>query len=229
MALIKCDECGREISDRSAFCPGCGYPTHLNKALADDAAKEADATGIAPTRESSDDTQPPVGADVSREKPLHEFLDDDVESLPVEDADDMSPEEREQKNRRNKVILFIAVFAVLLVIVSGLYYYEDYRVSHADETEAVADDTADTATVVPVETDTIGGQNDSIVPVAPVVVKKIAPVKAEEAAVVEEETPVSPPAPAPATPAPAPEPVHASPDVPVRTSEPAVTGSDLAG
>lgn len=35
MALIKCDECGREISDKSVFCPGCGYPTHLNSALKD--------------------------------------------------------------------------------------------------------------------------------------------------------------------------------------------------
>ena len=26
MALIKCDECGREISDRAAACPGCGAP-----------------------------------------------------------------------------------------------------------------------------------------------------------------------------------------------------------
>lgn len=26
MALIKCPECGREISDRAANCPGCGFP-----------------------------------------------------------------------------------------------------------------------------------------------------------------------------------------------------------
>ena len=26
MALIKCDECGREISDKAAACPGCGAP-----------------------------------------------------------------------------------------------------------------------------------------------------------------------------------------------------------
>ena len=25
MALIKCAECGREISDAAAACPGCGY------------------------------------------------------------------------------------------------------------------------------------------------------------------------------------------------------------
>lgn len=26
MALIKCPECGREISDRAVACPGCGFP-----------------------------------------------------------------------------------------------------------------------------------------------------------------------------------------------------------
>lgn len=26
MSLIKCDECGREISDKAAACPGCGAP-----------------------------------------------------------------------------------------------------------------------------------------------------------------------------------------------------------
>lgn len=26
MALIKCPECGREISDKASSCPHCGYP-----------------------------------------------------------------------------------------------------------------------------------------------------------------------------------------------------------
>ena len=26
MALIHCPECGREISDQAAACPGCGFP-----------------------------------------------------------------------------------------------------------------------------------------------------------------------------------------------------------
>ncbi len=29
MALIKCSECGREISDKAAACPFCGCPVHL--------------------------------------------------------------------------------------------------------------------------------------------------------------------------------------------------------
>ena len=27
MALIKCSECGKEISDKAATCPNCGSPT----------------------------------------------------------------------------------------------------------------------------------------------------------------------------------------------------------
>lgn len=30
MALIKCTECGREISDAAAACPGCGHPLKPN-------------------------------------------------------------------------------------------------------------------------------------------------------------------------------------------------------
>lgn len=26
MALIKCPECGKEISDKASNCPSCGYP-----------------------------------------------------------------------------------------------------------------------------------------------------------------------------------------------------------
>lgn len=29
MALIKCQECGREISDKAASCPGCGCPVEI--------------------------------------------------------------------------------------------------------------------------------------------------------------------------------------------------------
>ena len=31
MALIKCSECGREISDRAEACPGCGAPVSVKQ------------------------------------------------------------------------------------------------------------------------------------------------------------------------------------------------------
>ena len=31
MALIKCPECGKEISDKATNCPNCGYPTSISQ------------------------------------------------------------------------------------------------------------------------------------------------------------------------------------------------------
>lgn len=31
MALIKCPECGKEISDKASSCPSCGYPINNTK------------------------------------------------------------------------------------------------------------------------------------------------------------------------------------------------------
>lgn len=33
MALIKCPECGKQISDQAESCPNCGYPIHGSKDL----------------------------------------------------------------------------------------------------------------------------------------------------------------------------------------------------
>lgn len=38
MALIRCPECNREISDKATACPGCGYP--LNSPSQETAEKE---------------------------------------------------------------------------------------------------------------------------------------------------------------------------------------------
>lgn len=39
MALIKCPECGREISDKATACPGCGYPMTPAAAPEDERAR----------------------------------------------------------------------------------------------------------------------------------------------------------------------------------------------
>ncbi|MBN8427531.1 MAG: zinc ribbon domain-containing protein [Xanthomonadales bacterium] len=38
MALIKCSECGKEISDRAGACPGCGAPVNGSTATAPSSA-----------------------------------------------------------------------------------------------------------------------------------------------------------------------------------------------
>ncbi len=50
MALIKCSECGREISDKAAACPGCGAPIEV----AADVERLPQHDEIEPSQSSSD-------------------------------------------------------------------------------------------------------------------------------------------------------------------------------
>ena len=44
MALIKCPECGKEISDKAAACPNCGCPaSEFNKTEVDTKCPECGA------------------------------------------------------------------------------------------------------------------------------------------------------------------------------------------
>lgn len=50
MALIKCPECGREVSDKAAYCPSCGYPVDLITVDSDNANSVIDTgSSTAPT------------------------------------------------------------------------------------------------------------------------------------------------------------------------------------
>lgn len=46
MALIKCPECGREISDKATACPGCGCPINQSVATTQQHEREADKPEI---------------------------------------------------------------------------------------------------------------------------------------------------------------------------------------
>lgn len=43
MSLIKCSECGREISDKASTCPGCGAPLVAESSLIEAAPKKSRA------------------------------------------------------------------------------------------------------------------------------------------------------------------------------------------
>ena len=95
MALIKCDECGQQVSDRSLFCPHCGYPTHLNKAFR--------------------------GEEPETFKKLESLLSEKEEQQPISPISPISPidddDARIRRNERAKLIVFIGVFAVLLAAI----------------------------------------------------------------------------------------------------------------
>ncbi len=161
MALIKCDECGREISSKSLFCPGCGYPTHLNKALngapqpqAVEAIKEAmeavtpePAPGAAPQAEPtpvpSPVPQPEAGSETPEE--VKENLNNAVADY---EATLEGGAESRRRNERIKVIIFIGVFLALLITVLYFYFTAPVeQIGEEAETEMVDD-------AAPVEADT---------------------------------------------------------------------------
>lgn len=60
MALIKCKECGKEISDQAPACPNCGAPKHIAQGLPEAwVAQEPDAT---PQAQQATSTQVPATA-----------------------------------------------------------------------------------------------------------------------------------------------------------------------
>lgn len=47
MALIKCGECGKEVSDKAALCPGCGAPTAATPASTSPEKKKRKTSPVA--------------------------------------------------------------------------------------------------------------------------------------------------------------------------------------
>lgn len=147
MALIKCDECGSEISSKSLFCPRCGYPTHLNTAHPDGREPEAFAALKKAVEASAPHTAPPVTPPQSGKEDDHTDADPasasaDMPASADTPETDETPAEAEERldeaieayektleggaesrrrNERTKVFVFLGVFLVLLGVV--LYFY----------------------------------------------------------------------------------------------------------
>lgn len=141
MSLIKCDDCGSDISDSSLFCPHCGRPTHLNKAYPRPGEVPEAYTKLAEVVGSKKDV-----SDVSD----------------TTDVDDDDAERARRRNERLKVALFLAVFVVILGLVLWVYFFmprpeqEDELLEATEEITIVEDsasaatpDTAPAAPVVP--------------------------------------------------------------------------------
>lgn len=64
MALILCPECGREISDKAVFCPGCGYPMRQVK----EPEKDEQSIIKPVLEELPENNEPPVKKDPSSAK-----------------------------------------------------------------------------------------------------------------------------------------------------------------
>lgn len=142
MSLIKCDDCGSDISDSSLFCPHCGRPTHLNKAYPHPGEVPEAYTKLAEAIRSKKDVSD--ASDVSD----------------ATDVDDDDAERARRRNERLKVALFLAVFVVILGLVLWVYFFmprpeqEDELLEATEEITIVEDSasaaTPDTATAAPV-------------------------------------------------------------------------------
>ncbi len=141
MSLIKCDDCGSDISDSSLFCPHCGRPTHLNKAYPRPGEVPEAYTKMAEAVGSKKDVSD--ASDVSD----------------ATDVDDDGAERARRRNERLKVILFLAVFVVILGLVLWVYFFmprpeqEDELLEATEEITIVEDSASaapsDTASAAP--------------------------------------------------------------------------------
>lgn len=142
MSLIKCDDCGSDISDSSLFCPHCGRPTHLNKAYPHPGEVPEAYTKLAEAIKEE-----PKVANVAKTATV---------------AADDGAERAHRRNERLKVILFLAVFIVILGLVLWVYFFmprpeqEDELIETVEEITVVEDsastamsDTAPAAPAVP--------------------------------------------------------------------------------
>lgn len=133
MSLIKCDDCGSDISDSSLFCPHCGRPTHLNKAYPHPGDVPEAYTKLAEA--------------VGSKKNVSDASD-------VSDATDVDEDGAERARRRNerlKVVLFLAVFVVILGLVLWVYFFmprpeQEDELLEATEEITIVEDSASAAT-----------------------------------------------------------------------------------
>lgn len=163
MSLIKCDDCGSDISDSSLFCPHCGRPTHLNKAYPHPGEVPEAYTKL---------------AEAIKEEPKVAT----VAKTATVAADDDDAERARRRNERLKVILFLAVFVVILGLVLWVYFFmprpeQEDELLEATEEITIVEDSASAAT-------------PDTAPAAPVV-----PAAAKPAAIAPKAAPAAAPAP----------------------------------
>lgn len=133
MSLIKCDDCGSDISDSSLFCPHCGRPTHLNKAYPRPGEVPEAYTKLAEAVGSKKDVSD--ASDVSD----------------ATDVDEDGAERARRRNERLKVALFLAVFVVILGLVLWVYFFmprpeQEDELLEATEEITIVEDSASAAT-----------------------------------------------------------------------------------
>lgn len=131
MALIKCPECGKEISEHALSCPNCGYPVSLieNKSSEKKSDFESKTTDVLKEVQSNENDNL-VNADSDRSN------DDENKRISNEDITPKGDSDKEKKKNtfiKTPFILGAAVIALLLlVLIPGESEYESYDDSAID-------------------------------------------------------------------------------------------------
>ena len=119
MPLIKCDECGRKISDQSRFCPRCGHPTHLNKAYQEIHSEDTPQPQVTEISELSQQT---VETPEEVATQLEKVREDNDIAVNIDDLDRAAIlAETRRKNDRVKTWIFIIVTAAVLGLIIAVY------------------------------------------------------------------------------------------------------------
>ncbi|MGN8737393.1 zinc ribbon domain-containing protein [Bilifractor sp. HCP3S3_D3] len=136
MPLIKCPECGHEVSSKAKKCPYCGYPIAEN---AEVSSKENDAEKTAET--------------IKENKPNTEAV---TQSNPKQ------CEKRKPLSKKLKLILTVAIIAICAA--TGLGYYYGIKVPHDKAYENYKNQVATLNIKYSDYNDAVKAYNDALVP-----------------------------------------------------------------
>lgn len=130
MALIKCPECGNEISDKAAACPNCGYPIDgkpIAPVESSEPVKEVDPAAT-DSAENTAEAEP-----CAEEKKAPDL----AEENPVSQAP--APAAKQERSRTSIVIAIIAaaVLVIAAILISGAV--RDAKEKKAEEAAAAAE------------------------------------------------------------------------------------------
>ncbi len=121
MALIKCPECGKEVSDKAVTCPNCGYPLkeYLDNNMSDG--------GTDQYYNEEDDYNQPVGPYLNNE------TSQGGENIP-------------KKKKSHRMVIIFAVLAIIGIIIAIFLEPNHNTADNADDTDLIiAEDTAETS------------------------------------------------------------------------------------
>ena len=113
MAIIKCPECGRKISDQAKECPGCGFPMKRTSSILGDFLKGNDEKSVDKVYEEED-------VEESEPSDIHKG-----------EKEKIQKKRCKSRGKRWKIVFGVFLVIILLLIgIQSLFYYWVCEVLH---------------------------------------------------------------------------------------------------